>query len=208
MMPVRPLPREFYSPSADLVAPRLLGHWLLRRTAAGWCGGPIVETEAYLVDDPAAHSFRGRTPRNQAMWGPPGYAYVYFIYGNHYCVNAVCRPADFAEAVLIRALEPEVGGESMRARRPVAQPFALTNGPGKLCAALDIGRALDGADLCAASSPLIIAENPAVADFRAARGPVITSPRIGIRQAAELPLRFHLAASPYVSRRPARPVKS
>ena len=204
MKPLVPLPRKFYEPSARVVAPKLLGHWLIRRTPRGPCGGPIVEVEAYIKGDPAAHSFIGLTPRNRVMWGPPGHSYVYFIYGNHYCVNAVCRPAGAAEAILIRAVEPLVGLELMQAWRAVARPHLLTNGPGKLCAAMNIDRSLDGADLCDTNSPLFIARNPRLAGFLNQRGPIITTTRIGITKAASLPLRFYLEGSPFVSRRASR----
>ena len=196
-----PLPRSFYAPSADVVAPRLLGHFLIHHTPGGPCGGIIVETEAYLADDPACHGYRRETPRNRSMYGPPGHAYVYFIYGNHYCFNTVCRPAGVAEAVLVRALEPVLGEELMRANRPVVRPHDLSNGPAKLCAAMDIDRRLDGVDLCDAASPLWVARNPNVKRFLGQRGPRITTPRVGITQAADLPLRFYLAGSRYVSRR-------
>ena len=155
-----PLPQSFYEPSAKAVAPRLLGQWLMRKTANGFCGGPIVETEAYLADDPASHGFGGETARNRAMYGPPGRAYVYLIYGFHFCVNAVCQRAGRAEAVLIRAIEAEYGEGLMRENRPVASPISLTNGPGKLCAALAIDRKLDGADLCDSQAELFVAANP------------------------------------------------
>ena len=184
-----------------MVAPRLLGHWLIRNSPAGPCGGPIVEVEAYHEDDPASHAFGGETARNRAMYGPPGHAYVYLIYGFHFCVNAVCRPAGRAEAVLIRAIEAEVGHNVMRQNREAATSFALTNGPGKLCAALAIDRKLDGVDLCDTSAPLFIARNPHLARFRRQRGPVATSARIGITKAASLPLRFYLGGSPFISRR-------
>jgi DNA-3-methyladenine glycosylase len=198
-----PLPRSFYLPSAKAVAPELLGHWLVRNTAAGPCGGPIVETEAYLLDDPACHGAPGLRPRNRVMFGPPGHGYVYLIYGYHFCVNAVCQPAGVAEAVLIRALEPMHGEASLRQRRPVAKARELTNGPAKLCAAMDIDRKLDGVDLCDASSPLFIARNPQVEAFRQARGPLMTTTRVGITRAATLPLRFYLGGSEFVSRRAA-----
>lgn len=194
-----PLPRAFFEPSAKVVAPSLLGHWLLRLTPEGICGGPIVETEAYLHDDPACHAVMGPTARNQVMFGEPGYGYVYFIYGCHFCVNAVCSPKNVGEAVLIRALEPDFGLESMRLRRPVARAGELTNGPAKLCQAMAIDRRLNGADLCAGSSEMIIARNPQLDSFRAERGPVATSRRIGISKAARLPLRFFLKKSLYVS---------
>ena len=197
-----PLPRSFYAPSAAAVAPRLLGHWLIRNSPDGPCGGPIVEAEAYLADDdPASHAFGGEKPRNRVMFGPPGHAYVYLIYGFHFCVNAVCCPAGRAEAVLIRAVEAEVGLDAMRHNRQAATTLALTNGPGKLCAALDIDRKLDGVDLCDASAPLFIARSPDLARFRRQRGPVAVSTRIGISKAASLPLRFYLGGSPFMSRR-------
>jgi len=198
-----PLPRRFYEPSAAQVAPKLLGHFLIRNTVSGPCGGVIVEAEAYLTDDPACHAFNGETARNRSMFGPPGRAYVYFIYGNHWCVNVVCRPKGHGEAVLIRAIEPVVGEDWMRLRRSASGAFELTNGPAKLCAALEIDRALDGADLCDAGSGLWIARNPARAAFVHDLGPLTATPRIGITKAAELPLRFYLAGSPFVSRRSA-----
>jgi DNA-3-methyladenine glycosylase len=196
-----PLARSFFAPSAAVVARRLLGHWLIRRTETGVCGGPIVETEAYLRDDPASHGFAGETARNRAMYGPPGRAYVYFIYGNHFCVNAVCRRAGEAEAVLIRAVEAQFGLEILRRNRPGRSDIQLTNGPGKLCAALGIRRDLDGADLCDAGSPLLLARHPNARRFRQWRGPAVATGRIGIARAADLPLRFSLEQSPYVSRR-------
>jgi DNA-3-methyladenine glycosylase len=196
-----PLSRSFFEPTADVVAPRLLGHWLVRRTPRGLCGGVIVETEAYLQNDPSCHAFNGETPRNRAMYGPPGHAYVYFIYGNHHCVNAVCQPAGCGEAVLIRAIEPALGEDVMRALRPVRSLHELTNGPGKLCAALAIDRQLDGVDLCDASSPLFIVEGPDRKGLVARLGPVTASTRIGISRATDLPLRFCLGGSGFVSRR-------
>lgn len=198
---LKPVPRAFFEPAADRVAPELLGRWLIRRTTAGLCGGPIVETEAYLRNDPASHSFKGRTARNRVMWGQPGMAYVYFIYGAHCCVNAVCQPEAVAEAVLIRAIEAALGADLMRTNRPVAPLEELTNGPGKLCDAMAIDRTLDGVDLCSASSPLFIAENPELEDFRERTGPAITTVRIGITKAAHLPLRFCLSKSAFLSRK-------
>jgi DNA-3-methyladenine glycosylase len=195
-----PLPVSFYGRSAAEVARRLLGHWLIRRTAAGFCGGPVVETEAYLKEDPACHGFAGETARNRVMFGPPGRAYVYFIYGNHFCVNAVCRAPGQAEAVLIRAVEARFGVETLRANHPGRPDCELTNGPGKLCAALEIDRRLDGADLCDAASPLFLARDPEVRRFRRRRGPILATGRVGLSRAADLPLRFCLEASPYVSR--------
>jgi DNA-3-methyladenine glycosylase len=200
-MEFTPLPRSFYLPSAEFVAPRLLGHWLVRKSPAGYCGGPVVEVEAYLVGDPASHGFAGQTARTRVMYGPPGFAYVYFIYGNHYCANVVCREPGQAEAVLIRAVEPRFGRDVLAANRPGRTGVELSNGPGKLCQALGIGGELNGADLCDVASPFLLARNPNVSRFRQARGPLITSQRIGISKAVERPLRFHLEGSPFVSRR-------
>jgi DNA-3-methyladenine glycosylase len=197
----RPLPRSFYEPSATQVAPALLGHFLFRRTEASLSGGLIVEVEAYLVDDPASHGFARETRRNQAMYGPPGHAYVYFIYGTHFCFNAVCRPAGVAEAVLVRAIQPLFGLGWMRERRKVKDLLQLASGPGKVCAALAIGREHDRLDLCDAGSPVFIAANPAVAARRSALGPVVTSRRIGLSKAADRPLRFYFRGSHYVSGR-------
>jgi len=198
------LPRSFYEPSAKVVAPELLGHWLIRNTASGPCGGPIVETEAYLRDDPACHGARGPTPRNRVMFGGPGHGYVYLIYGYHFCVNAVCRPAGVAEAVLVRAIEPRFGEDFMRHQRPILKARELTNGPAKLCAAMKIDRSLDGIELCDRHSALFVAQNPAVHDFRRQSGPIITTTRIGVTRAAALPLRFYLAGSDFVSRHAGR----
>ena len=185
-----PLPRSFYEPTADKVAPKLVGHLLLRNTPQGLVGGPIVEAEAYLFEDPASHSFGGETARNRSMYGPPGHAYVYFIYGVHWCVNAVCCPKGIGEAILIRAIEPAIGNIPRS-----------TNGPGKLCSALGIDRSLDGVDLCNTASGLFIAENPDLKSFLKERGPLVRASRIGITKSAELPLRFCLKNSPFLSRK-------
>ena len=196
-----PLPRSFFEPSASLVAPLLLGRWLIHNAPEGRVGGLIVETEAYLADDPASHSYRGETARNRSMFGSPGHAYLYFIYGKHWCFNAVCGARGVGEAVLVRAIEPVFGLGSMRLRRRVAADQQLTNGPGKLCAALGLDRGFDGVDLCDASSPVFIAENPDRRKLLAGQGTVMTSHRIGISKAADLPLRFHLRGNIHVSRR-------
>lgn len=197
----KPLPRDFYLPSAKVVAPRLLGHYLLRRTPQGLSGGPIVEAEAYLTNDPGCHAFVGPTNRNRAMFGPPGRAYVYLIYGFYHCFNAVCGPEHTGEAVLIRAIEASLDPVWMRTNRPVEKDTALTSGPGKICVALDIDRSLDSADLCDANSSVFIAENLEVKNVRRRLGPRITTTRIGLTQAADWPLRFYLQGSPFVSRK-------
>jgi len=199
-----PLPRSFYQPSARIVATRLLGHWLIRNTPAGPCGGVIVETEAYLTGDPACHGFPGPTARNRALFGEPGHGYVYLIYGYHFCANAVCRPTGVAEAVLIRAIEPTFGQELLRRQRLVTELRNLTNGPAKLCEAMQIDRSLDGIDLCDSNSALFIARNPRVEKFRKDYAPIVTTPRVGITRAAAMPLRFYLEGSVYVSQRKAK----
>jgi DNA-3-methyladenine glycosylase len=197
-----PLPRTFYGPSAEIVAPKLLGHLLLRRMPdRGWAGGVIVETEAYLANDPACHGYRRETPRNRSMYGSPGHAYVYFIYGNYFCFNAVCAPERVAEAVLIRAIEPTFGEDWMRENRPVDSRKDLTSGPAKLCLALNIAREHDSLDLCNVDSELIIARNEDAKHFVYQHKPLITTTRVGITVAADLPLRFYLDKSAFISRR-------
>lgn len=200
-MLLKPFERSFYAPSARIVAPDLLGHILVRNTPQGQASAIIVETEAYLAGDPACHGAPGITPRNRVMFGPAGYAYVYFIYGCHFCVNAVCQPPGTAEAVLIRAVHPICGEHFMRAARPVIHRSALSNGPGKLCQALNIDRTLNGADLCDTGSAVFIAENPQAQLFLHDFGPVLNGPRIGISEAVELPLRFWLSQNPFISKR-------
>jgi len=137
------------------------------------------------------------------MWGAPGRAYVYLIYGYHVCVNAVCCAPGKAEAVLIRAIKPALGEELMRRNRRVENRHHLTNGPAKLCAAMGIDRNLDGANLCDPASKLFIAANDDIDKYVHAEGPVVTAVRVGLSKAAHLPLRFYLAGSPFVSRRKA-----
>lgn len=196
-----PASRKMFEDSAEIVAPTLLGHFLARLSPEGVItAGLITEVEAYLHHDPASHSYKGPGKRNAAMFGPPGRAYVYLIYGFHHCVNAVCGPEGFGEAVLIRALEPVEGVERMTHRRLGITGRAIANGPGKICQALAINRELDGADLCAPNSPLQIRLNPAREEFLAANGPIVSGPRIGITKAVELPLRFGLSRSRFLSR--------
>ncbi|MES1177582.1 MAG: DNA-3-methyladenine glycosylase [Myxococcales bacterium] len=194
-----PLPREFYARPVLRVAKDCIGKLLVHRTKQGLAVGRIVETEAYRgPEDRAAHSYGGRrTPRTEVMYGPPGYAYVFFVYGMHYQFNIVTTGEGDPHAVLVRAVEPVLGLEQMSERRKLpASSRDLSNGPGKLCQAFAIGKADYGADLC--GSRLFLAEGPRV---RSA-----SSPRIGIAYAGdwvEKPWRFYDPKSPYVSR--ARP---
>jgi len=177
------------------VARELLGAVLEHVTPDGVVAGRIVETEAYLAaGDPASHSHRGRTDRNDSMFGPPGRAYVYLCYGVHRCFNVVTAPAGTGEAVLVRALEPLEGLELMRSRRGVARDRDLCSGPGKLCAALGIELAHDGVDLARSALRLWWPRS------RAGYALLTAGPRIGIRHAAELPLRFALRDSAWTSR--------
>ncbi len=189
-----PLPREFYARSPTVVAQELLGQVLVRSDAEGTVAGWIVETEAYLSEnDPACHASRGRTPRNAAMFGPPGHAYVYTIHAR-WCMNAVTEGIDSGSAVLIRALEPLQGEEQMQLRRRTEKRLDLTRGPARLCEALAIGREFNGWDLTRGESLWIAAGK--VSDE-----PISAGPRIGISQAMDLPLRFYFTGNRYVSGR-------
>ncbi len=173
--------------SAPTVAEVLLGWTLILEGATG----VIVETEAYERDDPASHSFNGPTARNAAMFGPPGHAYVYRSYGIHWCFNVVCGLPGSGSAVLIRALEPTAGIETMQNRRRTTDLRLLCSGPGKLTEALAITGEHNGAPL----TGLPLSLQPGVSDRTIVRGP-----RIGISRAKDLPWRFGIAGSPYLSR--------
>jgi DNA-3-methyladenine glycosylase len=190
-----PLPRKFYLQPTVAVARALLGRVLIHDQPLGLTAGLIVETEAYLADDPGCHAYRGRTPRNDPMFGEPGSIYVYQIYGVHYCLNLVTQPEGVPEAVLIRALEPLAGLELMRRRRGRTRLKDLCSGPAKLTEALGIDLTHNRGD--ATRPPLWVAS-----DARR-DGEVAAGRRIGLgsHQGAEAPLRFVLAASPFVSRR-------
>jgi DNA-3-methyladenine glycosylase len=181
--------------SALVVAHDLIG----KLHVVGECVGRIVETEAYLQDDEASHSFRGRTPRNAVMFGPPGHWYVYRSYGMHWCANIVTGKDGVGEAVLIRALEPVSGAEVMAARRPRARrPVDLANGPGKLTEALGITAELNGQRVGSVGAAAVV-DDPAWP----LGANVISSTRIGITRAVDRPWRWMLAGSPFVSVRPA-----
>jgi DNA-3-methyladenine glycosylase len=157
-------------------------------------GGIVVETEAYHHEDPASHSFSGRTARNAVMFGPPGRAYVYRSYGVHWCLNMVCGPQP-GSAVLIRAIEPAQGLETMRARREASDVRKLCSGPGKLCQALGVTRAHDGLPMDRPPFALIPPTQAAAAPIAIVRGP-----RIGLSRAVDRPWRFGLAGSRFLSR--------
>jgi DNA-3-methyladenine glycosylase len=212
------IPREFFDRPSQEVAPDLLGCVLEHETAEGLVAVEITEVEAYAGEtDPASHSYRGRTGRNGVMFGPPGYAYVYFTYGMHFCVNVVCMPAGIPRAVLLRAGRVTAGEDLARRRRARWRSEAsqgsglpardLARGPARLCQALAIDRTQNGADFCSPASELRL--RPAdpglqagVAGVPGAAGaaPAIKAgPRVGISAAADIPWRFWLADDPTVS---------
>jgi DNA-3-methyladenine glycosylase len=197
---IRPLDQAFFARNPRPVARGLLGKVLVRQDAPTPLTARIVEVEAYLgANDPAAHSAAGNTPRNSVLFGPPGHAYVYFIYGNHYCLNVSCEPEGRAGGVLFRALEPLSGVEEMARARGIEIHSdkdlpKLTSGPGRLAAAFCITRARDnGIDLTSSAGSLWIGD-----DGYRSRGISIT-PRIGITKAAEYPLRYFLTGNRFVS---------
>jgi DNA-3-methyladenine glycosylase len=183
------LRRSFYLDSPEIVARNLLGKLIVRRLGRKQLTGRITEVEAYPgAGDPASHTFAGKTPRIAVLFGPPGFAYVYFIYGMYDCLNFSCRPDGEPGGVLIRALDPVEGQETMARLRGFAtipKPSLLTSGPGRLCQALGITRAnANGLDVTRADSPLQVRDD----GFRPPS--IRTTPRIGIRKAADKPLRF------------------
>jgi DNA-3-methyladenine glycosylase len=191
------IPRSFYARDTRAVARDLLGRLLVRQVGGLRLSGTIVETEAYLgEEDEGSHAYRGLTARNRVMFGAPGHAYVYLIYGMHYCLNAVAETEGVAGAVLIRALHPREGLEEMRRRR--GRPdLELTNGPAKLCQALGIDGTLNGADLCSGEELWLEWGEP-VPDAEVAVGP-----RVGLNVSEEArlaPWRFAVANDPWVSR--------
>jgi DNA-3-methyladenine glycosylase len=192
------LARTFYRRPTLEVARDLVGQHLVRRLEGQCVRGKIVEVEAYIGrEDAASHAHSGQTERNAAMFGPPGYAYVYFIYGMHHCFNVVTEREGYPAAVLVRALEPLVGIESMRRRRKGRRGIELTNGPAKLCYALDIRRELDGADLVAGSD-LWLERGEPVCDDR-----IVSGSRINVRgdaDAISAPWRFWIRDNAYVSK--------
>ena len=183
--------RAFFARSVHEVAAELIGATFL----VGGVGGKIVELEAYHHEDPAAHGYRGRTARNASMFGPPGHAYVYRSYGIHWCVNFVCEAEEVADAVLLRALEPTHGLEAMRQRRGLEDDRLLCAGPGRLCQALGITLEHDG---------LALDRAPFRLQARTEQPELVCGPRVGITRAADLPWRYGLAGSRYLSR-PLRP---
>lgn len=194
-----PLKRAFYDRDPRKVARDLLGKLLIRRAGRKRLIGRIVEVEAYLDGDPAAHSFAGRTDRNSILWGPPGLSYVYFIYGNHFLFNVSCMPDGLAGGVLFRALEPLEGLAEMALGRDgsleeVRDLRILTSGPGRLAEAFGITRERDnGKDLTSPKSDLWISDD----GFQPEK--IALTPRIGITKAAERPLRFIVAGNRFVS---------
>jgi DNA-3-methyladenine glycosylase len=192
----------FYLQPTLTVAHALIGCLLRHETAGGITSGRIVETEAYCRDDPASHAYRGETPRNRTMFGPPGHAYVYLSYGIHYCFNVVTAPEGIAEAVLIRALEPVEGLDLMLRRRGICLPpeevperrrRRIASGPGNLTAALGLSRAQDGQDLTSGSLTVLPRPDGAPKHL------VLITRRIGISQGVDFPGRFLLAGSDAVS---------
>jgi DNA-3-methyladenine glycosylase len=195
---LRALTRSFYDRDPRTVGPDLLGKILVRREGRKLLAGRIVEVEAYLgAEDPAAHASVGKTARNAVLFGPPGYAYVYFIYGNHYCLNVSCLPDGTPGGILFRAVEPIHGMEAMFKLRGIEESSdlrRLTRGPGRLAAAFGITRERDnGEDLTSSRSGLYIAEDGAP------RPEVLITKRIGIKKAADMPLRYIVPGNRFVS---------
>ncbi|MBW8486577.1 DNA-3-methyladenine glycosylase [Actinomadura parmotrematis] len=194
-MTTDPLPRAFFDGPVEEVAPALLGRVLAHTTAEGEVAVRLTEVEAYAGPlDPASHSYRGRTARNDVMWGPPGRSYVYFTYGMHFCMNLVCGPDGTASAVLLRAGEIVAGRETAAARRPRSTARDLARGPARLCQALGIDRDQYGLDVCDPASPLRILPGTPAEPSR-----VLAGPRTGVSAAKDTPWRFWIDGDPTVS---------
>lgn len=192
------LPRSFYDKDTVTIARELLGTYLVHDAPKGRTVGRIVETEAYLFSDPACHAHKGKTARNAAMFGPPGHAYIYFIYGMYHCFNVVTAPPGQGEAVLVRALEPVEGIALMEKRRGTPDVHNLCSGPGKLVMAMGLRREQNGAPLFRGKLTLHARGS---FDQSGSEPIVVTTPRIGITLGAELPLRFYIKGSRFASRR-------
>jgi DNA-3-methyladenine glycosylase len=187
------LPSSFFDRDTKVVARELLGKYLVIRTTKGTISGKIVETEAYHENDPASHSYRGKTPRNAPMFGKPGHAYVYFTYGMHWCFNIVTEPDGTAGAVLIRAVEPIQGIDLMRKNRKKQDLRILTNGPAKLTQAFGIDRKFNGKNLD--KGPLgVFTDNK-----RAHKLKIVHTKRVGISEAKQALLRFYIQNNTFVS---------
>lgn len=190
---MQPLPVEFYARDTTLVARELLGTFLVHITNEGTTVGKIVETEAYLRDDPACHASRGMTPRNSVMFGPPGIAYVYFTYGMHYCFNVVTATEGIGEAVLIRAVEPLEGLDLMRNRRGRDRLHELCAGPARLVQAFGITKEHNKAALTKG--------NLFIAPASDHPPDIYITTRIGIKEGADLPLRFYIKGNKFISKK-------
>lgn len=192
-----PIKRNFFYQDTVKVAKDILGKLLVRESSQGIFVGRIVEVEAYRgIDDPASHSYRGKTKRNEIMFGKPGVVYVYFTYGSHYCLNVVTEKAGIAAAVLIRALEPLKGIDEMKINRGVKDLTKVASGPGKLTKAFQITLEENGLDITNASSYMNIYEINKHEQFQ-----IVQTTRIGIRLAKEFPWRFYIKDNPNVSKK-------
>jgi len=195
-----PINRGFYAQDTLIVAKDILGKMFVRYTPNGVLVGRIVETEAYRgTDDPSSHSYRGKTSRNEVMFGKPGITYVYFTYGNHHCLNIVTEKPEIPAAVLIRAIEPTKGIETMKRNRDVEKNIDISSGPGKLTKALQITRNDNNLDVTDPSSKINIFEPDEEEKFQ-----IVQTTRVGIRLAQEFPWRFYIKGNPHVSKKQAR----
>ena len=193
----QPINQRFYTSNTLKVAKAILGKMLVRRTPLEVFIGKIVETEAYRgTDDPASHSFRGKTNRNEVMFGKPGITYVYFTYGNHHCLNIVTERTGIPAAVLIRSIEPLKGIETMKRNRSVEKIIDVASGPGKLTKAFQITREDNNIDVTDSSSNISIHTPAKEKSFQ-----IVQTTRIGIRLAQEFPWRFYIKENPHVSKR-------